>query len=207
MKQIKNNILLVVFLTFSSVLFSQQRGNNQNSSRQQGQGSQMVQTKMSPQNMARIIMYDYEAVIKKLKIKKAPLKTVVMHAIYKHNNKINEIKTFNYETFDNVSKFLTKKRNEALLNRDFSTMKEAKMQANEMLAPIRKKVLLHKNTLNTTFEKELSEKQYKKWLKYQETELKKLNPKAPQTQQNRNSQQSQRGRGSRQQQGMGRGGY
>ena len=193
MKQIKNNILLAVLLTFSSILFSQQRGN---SSHQQGQGSQMAE--VNPQNMARIIMYNYEAVIKKLKIKKAPLKTVIMHAIYKHNNKINEIKTFNYETFDNVNKFITKKRNEAMLNHDFSMMKESQMQVNEMLAPIRKKVRLYKNTLNTTFEKELSEKQYKKWLKYQEAELKKLTPKAPQ---NQNNQQIQRNRG--QQQGVG----
>jgi len=205
MKQIKNNILLAFLLTFSTVLFSQQRGNSQNSSRQQGQGSQMIDTKVNPQNMARIIMYDYEAVIKKLKIKKAPLKTVVMHAIYKHNNKINEIKTFNFETFDNVSKFLTKKRSEAVLNRDFNTMKESQMQAIEMLAPIREKVLSQKNTLNTTFKKELSAKQYKTWLKYQKAALKKLNPKAPQTQQNQSSQQFQRSGG--QQQGMGRGGY
>ncbi|WP_372794540.1 hypothetical protein [Lutibacter sp.] len=207
MKQIKNNILLALLVTFSSVLFSQQRGNNQNSSQQQGQGSQMEQPKVNPQNMARIIMYDYEAVIKKLKIKEAPLKTIVMQAIYKHNNKINEIKTFNYETFDDVSTFLAKKRNEATLNRDFSTIKESQMQASEMLAPIREKILLQKNTLNTTFEKELSKKQYKTWLKYQEAELKKLSPKAPQNQQNQSGrgQQSQRGRG--QQQGMGNGGY
>ncbi|WP_299527327.1 hypothetical protein [uncultured Lutibacter sp.] len=205
MKQIKNNILLVFIVTFSTVLFSQQRGNNRNSSQQQGQSSQMAQAKVNPQNMARIIMYDYEAVIKKLKIKKEPKKSMVIQAINKHNNKINEIKTFNFETFDDVSTYLTKKRNEATLNRDFSTIKESQIQANGMLAPIREKVLLQKNTLNTIFEKELSEKQYKTWLKYQESELKKLNPKAPQTQQIQSRQQSQRG--SRQQQGMSRGGY
>ncbi len=204
MKQIKNNILLVFLVTFSSVLFSQQRGNNQNSSQQQGQGSQIEQPKVNPQNMARIIMYDYEAVIKKLKIKEAPLKTIVMQAIYKHNNKINEIKTFNYETFDNVSTFLAKKRNEATLNRDFRTIKESQMQASEMLAPIREKVLLQKTTLNTTFEKELSEKQYKTWLKYQEAELKKLNPKSAESDRIQNNQHNL---GSGQKRGMGRSGY
>lgn len=201
MKQIKIYILFTFFLTFTSLLFSQQRGNTRNSSQQQGQNSQMAQPKVNPQNMARIIMYDYEEVIKKLKIKKAPKQTVIAQAISKHNSKINELKTFNYETFDNVTSFLTKKRNEAKLSRDFSTMRESQMQANEMLAPIRKKVLLQKNALNTTFEKELSEKEYKKWLKYQEAELKKLNPKASQTQQS----QSNIGSSSRrQQQGMNR---
>ena len=201
MKPIKTNILLAVLLFFSTLLFSQQRGNRGNSSQKQGQ----TQAKVNPQNMARIIMYDYEEVIKKLKIKKAPLKTVVMQAVSKHNNKINEIRTFNFETFDDVRKFLTKKRNEAMLNRDFTTMKESQMQANEMLAPIRKKVMLQKNTLNATFEKELSEKQYKTWLKYQEAELKKLNPRAPKAQQNKSGQQSQRS--GRQQRGMRRSGY
>jgi len=204
MKQIKIYILFTFFLTFTSLLFSQQRGNTRNSSQQQGQNSQMAQPKVNPQNMARIIMYDYEEVIKKLKIKKEPKQTVIAQAISKHNSKINELKTFNYETFDNVTSFLTKKRNEAKLSRDFSTMRESQMQANEMLAPIRKKVLLQKNALNTTFEKELSDKEYKKWLKYQEAELKKLNPKAKQ---NQPSQSGQRSQGSGQKRGMSRGGY
>ena len=205
MKQIKNNILLVFLVTFSSVLFSQQRGNNQNYSSQQGQSSQMTEAKINPQNMARIIMYDSDEVIKKVKIKNIAKQAIVSRAIAAHNNKINEIKTFNFETFDNVSKFLTKKRNEATLNRDFNTMKESQMQANEMLAPIREKVLIQKNILCTAFEKELSEKQYKAWLKYQEGELKKLSPKnyeQPQMQSNRGN-----SRGSGQGQGMNRRGY
>ena len=83
-------------------------------------------------------------------------------------------------------------------------MRESQMQANKMLAPIRSKVLLEKNKLNTLFEKELSEKQYKTWIKYQKAELKKLNPKAPQNQQNTSSKAS---RGSGQRKGMSRGGY
>lgn len=205
MKRLKNNILLVFVFTFSTVLFAQQRGSRGNSSQQQGQDSQMAASKVTPQNMARIIMYDSEEVIKKLKIKKAPLKKVVMQAISKHNNKVNEIKTFNYETFDDVDKFLTKKRSEAMLNRDSSRMKESQMQANEMLAPLRKKVLLQKNILNTTLEKELSEKQYKVWIKYQKGALKKLNPNTQKNQQGQSGQQFKRSGGK--QKGMGRGSY
>lgn len=204
MKPIKNYILLIFLLTFTTVLFSQQRGNKGYSSQQQGQGSQMTLTKVNPENMARIIMYDYEKVIKKLKVKKSPIQTVIKQAISKHNNKINEIKTFNYETFNNVSKFLAKKRNEAMLNSDFSIMKESQMQANKMLAPIHDKVQLQKNTLNAIFEKELSEKQYKAWLKYQKGELKKLMPKKPDNSQMQSGQRSRQGRN---QQGMGRNSY
>ena len=162
--------------------------------------------KITPENMARIIMYDYDEVISKLKIKKAPKQAIVSRAIIKHNTKTNEIKAFNYETFDNVKSFLTKKSEEAKLSRDYSTMRESQMKANEMMAPIRSKVMEQKKTLNTTLENELSEKQFKKWLKYQEGELNKLYPKASNSSKRQRS-QSYRGSGSRQRTGVGRGRY
>ncbi|REE80581.1 hypothetical protein BX611_2227 [Lutibacter oceani] len=204
MKSIINYILLTFLFTFTTVLFSQQRGNKGSSLQQKGQNSQMMIQAINPENMAKIIMYDTDEIIKKLRIKNDDKKAVIIRAISKHNNKINEIKTFNYETFDKVKSFLSKKRNEAALTHDFSNMKEFQLQANEMLTPIRSKIILQKNTLNATFEKELSEKQYKTWLKYQQTELKKLNPKAPENQQSKNSQKS---KGSGQKRGMGRSSY
>jgi hypothetical protein len=195
MKFQKASFLLFIFVPLSTVLFSQQRGNRQNVP-QQSQSTTMSAQEVSPQNMAGLIMYDNEVVIKKLKIKTASKKTLVTKAISKHNAKINELKTFNFETFDKVKSFLAKKRNEAMANRDFRTMKEAQMQAQEMLAPIKTKVRVQKNMLNETFEKELSEKQNKTWLKYQQAELKKLNPRSQEKPQGqRSSQGSRRGQG------------
>jgi len=195
MKFQKASFLLLMFVHLSTVLFSQQRGNRQNVP-QQSQSTTMSAQEVSPQNMAGLIMYDNEVVIKKLKIKTASKKILVTQAISKHNAKINELKTFNFETFDKVKFFLAKKRNEAMANRDFRTMREAQMQAQEMLAPIKTKVRVQKNMLNKTFEQELSEKQNKTWLKYQQAELKKLNPRAQEKQQTqRNSQGSRRGQG------------
>ncbi|WP_456376086.1 hypothetical protein [Lutibacter sp.] len=165
-------IIVVVLISSNSNLFSQQRGGRGNSSQ-----GQMTMPKVSPQNMAKIIIYDSDEVLKKLKLKSAQKKTIVNQAISKHNTKINELKIFNYETFNNVKTFLDKKREEAILNRDFSTMKESRMKANEMLAPIRAESMKQQMILNNTLNKELSEKEYKKWLKYQQAELKKLNPK------------------------------
>ncbi|MFK5957639.1 MAG: hypothetical protein QM495_02090 [Lutibacter sp.] len=195
MKSILKYILFTLLLTFTTVLFSQQRGNRGGSSQHQGQNNLMPQQAINPQNMAEIIMYNYDEVVKKLKIKKTPKKGIVKHAILKYNNKINEIKTFNYETFDDVKSFLTKKRNEVLLNHDFNTMRESQITAREMLAPIRSKVQLQKNTLNTTFKKELTEKQYKTWLKYQRSELKKLKPKTQEKSQGQGNRQSFNRRG------------
>ncbi len=78
------------------------------------------------------------------------------------------------------------------------------MKANEMLAPIRTKVMKQQNILNSTFEKELSEKEHKKWIKYQQGELKKLKPKTAEKPQ---MQSGQRSKGSGQKKGMSRGGY
>lgn len=201
MKQLKYASLLVFILTFNSIIYAQQRGGGNRNSQQQGQRSQTSIPTMNPENMAGILIYDTDEVVKKLKIKKAPKKAIVNQAIARHNNKVNELKVFNFETFNKVKKYLNKKREEVKLSRDFSIMKEARMNANEMLAPIRTKVMQQQNLLNTTLEKELSEKEYKKWLKYQEDELKKLNPKNAERPQMQSGQRSQ-GRG--QKKGMGR---
>jgi len=203
MKQPKHTFLFVFILIFNTFLYAQQRGGNRSLSQQQGQREQMAMPTMNPENMARILIYDTDAVVKKLKIKKDPKKTFIINAITKHNNKINELKVFNYETFDEVKKYLNKKREEVKLSRDFTIMKEARMNANEMLAPIRSKVIKQQNMLNITLEKELSEKEYKKWLKYQQGELKKLNPKNTEKPQLQSGQRS----GSGQMKGMGRSGY
>lgn len=200
MQQLKHSFFIVFLLTFNTVLFSQQRGNKQNLLQQQGQNTQVKQAKINPENMVRIIIYDSNEVVKKLKIKTNQLKIVISKSISKHNNKINELKVFNYETFNLVKTFLKQKREEARLSRDFSIMKEAQMKANKMLATIRMEVKKEKMILNAKLKDKLTEKEYKKWLKYQQGELKKLNPNSP----NRSQMQSgQRSKGGGQRKGMG----
>ena len=197
-------LIFVCIIGNATTLFSQQSGNKQNSS-QQGHGGEMTQPQMNPENMAGILIYDSDEVINKVNLKNAPQQTLIIKAISKYNNKINEIKTFNFETFTKVKTFLDKKRNEAMLNRDNIAMKEARIQANEMLLPIREKVQEQQALINTIFEKELSPKQYNTWLKYQEKKHNELKPKIPENMQMQGSGQRSKGRG--QKQGMGRGGY
>jgi hypothetical protein len=199
MKKLSSFLILVCILGNATTLFSQQKGNKQNSS-YQGQGSQMEQPQMNPENMAGIYMYDSEDVLKKIKVKETTKQQVITKAITKYNNKINELKAFNYETFSNVKNFLDKKRNEAMLNQDNVTFKEAKIQANEMLKPIREKVQEQQSLINSIFLTALSPKEYNSWLKYQE---KKQNELKPKTSENTPMQGSgQRSKGSGQKQGM-----
>ena len=172
---------------------------------QQMQGGEMTQSQVNPENMAGILMYDSDEVIKKLKIKDLPQQTSVIKAISKYNNKINEIKAFNFETFAKVKTFIDKQINEAMVNRDNIAMKEAKIQVDEMLLPIREKVQEQQMIINTVFEKELSAKQYSTWLKYQEKKQNGLKPKTPENTQMQGNGQQPRGTGRRQ--GMGRGGF
>lgn len=108
MKKISLLLILFCILGNATSLFSQQKGNKQNSSRQ-GQGSQMAQPLMNPENMAGIFIYDSDEVLKKIKVNETTKQQVLTKAITKYNNKINELKAFNYETFTNVKTFLDKK--------------------------------------------------------------------------------------------------
>ena len=77
------------------------------------------------------------------------------------------------------------------LTKDYRSMEEARMKLKEMIDPVKEKVKEQKRILNNTLEKELSAKQYKNWIKFQKSELTKLQPKAPERQQ-QNSYPSQR---------------
>lgn len=199
MKKTTLILILVCILGNATTLFSQQKGNKQNSSNQ-GQDNQMGQPQMNPENMAGIFMYDAEDVFKKIKVKETTKQQVITKAITKYNNKINELKAFNYETFSNVKTFLDKKRNEAMLNQDNVTMKDAKIQANEMLKPIREKVQEQQSLINSIFKTALTLKEYNSWLKYQEKKRNELKPKTPENSQMQGN--GQRSKGSGQKQGM-----
>ncbi len=92
-----------------------------------------------------------------------------------------------------------------MLNGENIDMKEARVQANEMLRPIREKVQEQQALIKTIFERELSPKQFNTWIKYQEKKQNELKPKNLENPQMPNSAQHSKGRG--QKQGMGRAGY
>lgn len=178
MKSIFISFILVILVLQPSKIHSQQKA-----------------PEVNPELMAGIIMYDTDEALKKIKVKKEPQKVIVIKAISLYNNKINEIKTFNYITFNNIKSYITKKLNEVQLTKDYRSMEEVRMKVKDMIDPVKEKVKNQKTILNETLEKELSAKQYKNWGKFQRSELKKLQPKAPvrQTQSNYSSQRRMRG--------------
>ena len=150
---------------------------------------------VNPENMSEIFMYDTDEAIKKVKIKKEQKQIIIIKAISIYNNKINEIKTFNYLTFNEIKSLITKKINEAKLTKDYRPLAEVRVKVDEMLDPIKEKVKEQRTKLNSTVEKALSTKQYKSWLKYEKLQLKRLKPKAPPRPQQQYRPQSQRNNG------------
>jgi len=175
MKPILFSFLLIIILFFPTEIISQQKAPDVN-----------------PELMSGIIIYDADEAIKKLKIKKEPLKASTVKAISLYNKEIHEIKTFNYITFNNLKSLVTKKFNDIQLTKDYRSMEDFRLKVSEMIDPIKEKVKAQKTILNETLEKELSAKQYKNWIKFQKSEFKKLQPKAPERpQQNYSSQRRQ----------------
>ena len=170
MKSILFSFLLILILAIPSEMSSQQKA-----------------PVVNPELMASIIMYDADEAIKKMKLKTAPLKVSTTKAISLYNSKIHEIKTFNYITFNKIKSLVSKKFNEVQLTKDYRSMEELRMKVKELIDPVKEKVEEQKSILDETLEKELSAKQYKSWLKFQKSELKKLQPKAPERPQQTNS--------------------
>lgn len=172
----KQQIATIYFLIFSIVLFAQQTRYNQNYRGQQNQQrNTTTPKKVTIENMAGILMYDYDEVIKKVKIKDESKKIVVEKAITKYNNKINEIKTFNSDVFSKVKRFIEQKTESAKTS-NINDFKEARLKIRELLKPIVDKVDHQQKILNQSLEKILSEKQNSKWLKYEKIKIKELRP-------------------------------
>ena len=166
---------LAILLFFTSLIFSQGRYNSNYGNQQYSQGNQEKPKKITPEMMAGILMYDYDEVIKKLKIKDEKTQLNVERAINRYNNKINEIKTFSIDVFSKI-KYIIDEKTANSQNSNIDDFMEARYQIKDMLKPIQEKVDEQQKVLNESLAKDLSEKQNKKWLKYQLAKIKELRP-------------------------------
>ncbi|NOQ91893.1 MAG: hypothetical protein GQ552_04160 [Flavobacteriaceae bacterium] len=199
MKKVKLLFFTFLIVILSNSIYSQKRGNGSNQSNQ-NMSSAMKTMPIKPENMAGILLYDTDEVIKKLKIKESPKQVLIEDAIDSYNNNISEVKAFNNQLFDEVKIYLGNARNEAKINNDKFLMKEASQNAKEMLKPVQEKVKKHHEILNFAMENILTDKQFSKWNKYQKKKFAELKPSS-----SNNSQMKSGGKGSGQ--GKGRNSY
>jgi hypothetical protein len=184
--------IATLFLTFNLVA-QRSRGGG----RQQGQSPESNRTnevkKLSAKEIAGIFYYDVDEVIKKVKIKDDDKKYSVTKALRNYNFKVKEILFLNAEKFTDLDLLMNAMSNE----RDSESNKNIREKVRVVTRPIKENVHEHEKELNEILKGVLSEKQDKKWLKYQKSIIESLQPKKAENN-NQNSRPS-RGGGMRRQ--------
>ena len=193
----KKLLFLIILLFQSGLSFAQMQGQRSN----QGQG-QTSMPEFKAKNVAGILKYDEDKVYKKLEIKDNILKGEIYKSLSEYHKKIDEILFLNNPKLEKVENKVNTQREIATANKDRQAMMEIMDEARKELASIKKEVIDANKILNQELEKILSEKQYKKWIKYQANKKKSLKPK---TQMNSNNTSRSQGKGNRSGGGGGRG--
>ncbi len=191
-------ITLLFLILFQSVLINaQNRGGIRNSSpgNQRTATAPVKMPEYDPAKTAGIMEYDIKAVLKKLKLKKNPNSVIVKKAIEDHNREMNALNLLHTGIFDELKMLVALTINQAVATKDYSGMKNLQKQLNTTLEPIREKVTVSDSSLNEKLRKELSEGQFKKWVKYQKQQRSKNKVRAPnQTQGTKNKKQKGKNR-------------
>ena len=190
-------IVLIIFLTFN--LYAQPPGGG-GGRRSQGQNPQSEQSqevkKFSASDAAGLFYYDIEKVVKKIKVKDEKSQYAVKKALRNYNFRIKEILFLNSENLSGLDLVISslpkpskEERNQSSEDKSAENNDRRKIIGN-IIGPIRKEVKVHETELNQILEDILSEKQQKKWLKYQKSKKESLLPKKAQNRGNQNSRQS-----------------
>ncbi|MEL7121672.1 MAG: hypothetical protein AAFO07_19645, partial [Bacteroidota bacterium] len=116
---------------------------------------------------AGITTYDYDEVIKKLKVKEKERKTNVSEALKIYNSQMDDLAFNHSSTFQSLEAEFNSNLQIAMQNRDRSQMNGVRAKIQEIIPPIRKEAIAEKEKLNTVMKEILTEKQNEKWLKYQ----------------------------------------
>ncbi len=84
-----------------------------------------------------------------------------------YNQTIDEIHVANSDKLGDLENIVNTKRKDAMANRDTQAMRNIQAEAMQQLAPIRTQLIIVEQNLNFELKQVLTEKQYKKWEKYQ----------------------------------------
>lgn len=132
--------------------------------------------------------------LKKAKVKDEAIKLKVTDAVKNYNAKVKEISFLNSDKFkgiDVILKFITENRGRNASNNENNNGDNVRKKIRELISPIRREVRDNEVVLNQTLENLLSNKQNKKWLKYQKNQKDELRPKRTERGNNRQQPQNQ----------------
>lgn len=180
-------IFFTALLLFSLVFYAQPpRGNGGKYQQNENRPPKGERKVRKASDLAGILYYDVKEVLKKIKVKDDAVKVNVINAMQEYNTKNKEISSLNSVMFKDIDALLKSTRS----HRNQATSKDdLRRKIGEIIRPIRKDVRMNDNNLNRRLERTLSEKELKRWLKYQKT---KKNPSKPdRSKRNYNGQQPQ----------------
>ncbi|WP_298779403.1 hypothetical protein [uncultured Polaribacter sp.] len=158
--------LFILFLSF----VAQAQFNNQRQQRV-SQQSQVQQKAPKPnfdvKKYLRIIVYDIEKYAKKSKVKLSSEKGKQFSKILtNYNREIKDISRINSFTFRETKNMVESFQKSAMKTGDFSGQIEVQKKMIENLKPVAETIKEEDKKLNKAIKSLLSEKQYKKWIKY-----------------------------------------
>ena len=156
--------------------------------------------KYNAKNAAGIFYYNVVDASKKIKLKKKDVKAKFNKAISNYNYKIKELSFLNTPKLNGVDLTVNSIGEQAFRNSDLAD--KVRKAISENVTPVRDSVIKFEKELNTTLETVLNKKQFKKWIKYQKAEKRKLLPEGPK-QNNNNMNNSMMNRNRNRMRGMG----
>lgn len=149
----------------------------------QEEGERPKPAKFVSSDRAGIIYYEAEEVTQNIKVKGEDLFYEVSKALRKYNNKVKEVAFLNSENFKALDAMVNKELNREGPRETDPVIIKKKREETQHLLPIipnaRKKIVAFNLTLDKSLNKTLSEKQYKRWIKYKKRKIKTLLPEKP----------------------------
>lgn len=178
--------IILLFFAFQSFLgFSQPpgsggggRGQNQGPPKEENKDNKVFE-ETNIKEFAGLQHFDSRLVFKEIKIKTDQEKETLESLFAVYNSRLKEIEK-EYLLLIETTELETRiKEKKGIENKDIKAMFEAKKIVSIALEPVTHKTLEAKKVLNSELEAKLSEKSFKKWIKYFEKNYKKETPSLP----------------------------
>ncbi|QTD37520.1 hypothetical protein JL193_15800 [Polaribacter batillariae] len=149
--------------------------------------------KYNAKNAASIFYYNFSEVPEKIKVKDPVIENKTITSLKSYNNKIKKISFLNSTKLQELELTINSLGKQLYSNRDLAEKITKKIQL--VILPIRDSVAAYEETLNSDLKSFLSKRQFKKWLKYQRGEKRKLLPERPKSNRNTAPSINRRNRG------------
>ena len=154
--------------------------------------------KYNAKNAANIFYYNFSEVPEEIKVKDNVTKSKTLKSLRFYNDYIKKISFLHTPKLQELELTINALGKQLYSNRELAA--KVTKQVETTILPIRDSIAIHERTLNNNLKSFLSKRQFKKWLKYQKAEKRKLLPEQPKRQNNPPTNMNRRRRN---EQGMG----